>query len=296
MAPPIGGSLSTETRRVKPFFIRSNFASPPWNMKKCSASGARNKGDFCILRWYFLHFYINAFHVYIFPVTSVWITEHCSGDDIWRQGEPATRSRQSINQRKIIRNTLVPPSPEFTPPPEPTSPASPKMQLQASRNLWMRNWCRSRHSKNGWLQHFGQSNKSRNKQHPRRTECGVMTEILSWIKLCVWLFFYGFFYWGRVGLRARGIRKSLTKPSPSKWRQQSQMNENVKAKWLTKLITTKLQITQINLILCEFVFLGCCCFQCQWVEWLVSGQSFDSFSASARRFDCYLFGGFLFVC
>lgn len=31
------------------------------------------------------------------------------------------------------------------------------------------------------------------------------------------------------------------------------MNENVRAKWLTKLITTKLQITQINLILCEFV-------------------------------------------
>jgi len=32
------------------------------------------------------------------------------------------------------------------------------------------------------------------------------------------------------------------------------MNENVKAKWLTKLITTKLQITQINLILCVSLF------------------------------------------
>lgn len=45
---------------------------------------------------------INAFHVYIFPVTSVWIT--LQRDDILRQGKPATLSRQSINQRKIIRN------------------------------------------------------------------------------------------------------------------------------------------------------------------------------------------------
>lgn len=50
----------------------------------------------------FLHFNINAFHVYIFPVTSVWIT--LQRDDISRQGKPATLSRQSINQRKIIRN------------------------------------------------------------------------------------------------------------------------------------------------------------------------------------------------
>jgi len=27
---------------------------------------------------------------------------------------------------------------------------------------------------------------------------------------------------------------------------------------------------------CEFVWPGRCCFQCQWVEWFVSGQSFDS--------------------
>lgn len=47
---------------------------------------------------------INAFHVYIFPVTSVWIT--LQRDDILRQGKPATLSRQSINQRKIIRNIL----------------------------------------------------------------------------------------------------------------------------------------------------------------------------------------------
>lgn len=47
---------------------------------------------------------INAFRVYIFPVTSVWIT--LQRDDILRQGKPATLSRQSINQRKIIRNIL----------------------------------------------------------------------------------------------------------------------------------------------------------------------------------------------
>lgn len=252
-------------------------------MKKCSANGARNKGDFCILRWYFLHFYINAFHVYIFPVTSVWITEHCSGDDIWRQGETATRSRQSINQRKIIRNTLGPPLPlEFTPPPVP-QPAPRCNCRRVGISECGTDVARGTQKMGDFNISGSRINKEQTASEATRMWRYDGDSKLNKI-LCLTLLFYGFFYLGRVG--REGLRKSLTKPRPSKWRQQSQMNENVKAKWLTKLITTKLQIAQINLILSEFVFLSCCCFQCQWVEWLVSGQSFDSFSALGSTAIC----------
>jgi len=107
----------------------------------------------------FSHFYINAFHVYISPVTSVWITGRCSRDDIWRQGDPATRSRQSINQRKIIRNTFVPPRRK-------SWPAAPqrsrRWRCNCSRELESESLNAElmslEHSKNGKLQHFGQTN------------------------------------------------------------------------------------------------------------------------------------------